>query len=107
PHGTLSADLHVHAFASHDSNLPNPQRVVAQAAAGIQVVGLSDHDVSGDLDAEITALHLDDRIASIKSNELSSDNLHVGVYPALSTPPEANILHADAEHVFAIAQAMP
>jgi hypothetical protein len=107
PVGTLSADLHVHAFASHDSRLPNPQRVVAQAAAGIQVVGLSDHDVSGDLDAEISALHLDDRIASIKSNELSSDNLHVGVYPALSTPPEAEILHADAEHVFAIARAMP
>jgi hypothetical protein len=107
PVGTLSADLHVHAFASRDSRLPNPQRVVAQAAAGIQVVGLSDHDVSGDLDAEISALHLNDRIASIKSNELSSDNLHVGVYPALSSPPEADILHADAEHVFAIARAMP
>jgi hypothetical protein len=107
PAGTLSADLHVHAFASNDSRVPNPQRVVAQAAAGIQVVGLSDHDVSGDLDAEISALHLDDRIASIKSNELSSDNLHVGVYPALDSPPDADILHADAEHVFAVAQAMP
>ncbi len=107
PTGTLSADLHVHAFASGDSQVPNPQRVVAQAAAGIQVVGLSDHDVSGDLDAEISALHLGDRIVSIRSNELSSDELHVGVYPALSTPPEADILHADAEHVFAIAHAMP
>jgi hypothetical protein len=107
PAGTLSADLHVHAFASGDSRLPNPQRVVAQSAAGIQVIGLSDHDVSGDLDAEISALHLEDRIASIRSNELSSDELHVGVYPALSTPPEADIIHADAEHVFAIAHAMP
>jgi hypothetical protein len=107
PHGTLSADLHVHAFASHDSRLPNPQRVVAQAAAGIQVVGLSDHDVSGDLDREIAALHLDDRIASIASNELSSDQLHVGVYPAGQPPPEAEVLHADAEHVFALARAMP
>jgi hypothetical protein len=107
PHGTLAADLHVHAVASHDSRLPNPQRVTAQSAAGIQVIGLSDHDVSGDLDREIGELHLDDRITSIASNELSSDNLHVGVYPANSNPPDAEILHADADHVFAIAHAMP
>src|SRR5439155_5949245 len=44
PHGTLAADLHVHAHASNDSTLPNPQRVVAQVAAGIQVIGLSDHN---------------------------------------------------------------
>ena len=49
PHGTLAADLHVHAFASNDSTLPNPQRVIAQAAAGIQVIGLSDHNANGDL----------------------------------------------------------
>jgi len=52
PLGVLAADLHVHARASSDSRLPNPQRVIAQAAAGIQVVGLSDHNVNGDLDAE-------------------------------------------------------
>src|SRR5215510_1653753 len=73
PHGTLAADLHVHAFASGDSRLPNPQRVIAQAAAGIQVVGLSDHNVHGDLDAEIAALDLGSVIASIASDELSSD----------------------------------
>ena len=39
PHGTLAADLHVHAHASNDSTVPNPQRVIAQVAAGIQVVG--------------------------------------------------------------------
>lgn len=81
PHGTLAADLHVHAFASGDSRMPNPQRVIAQAAAGIQVIGLSDHNVNGDLDAEIEALDLDRVIASIASDELSSDQLHVGVYP--------------------------
>ncbi len=49
PHGTLAADLHVHARASDDSRVPNPQRVIAQAAAGVQVIALSDHNVSGDL----------------------------------------------------------
>src|SRR5262249_18499390 len=52
PHGTLAADLHVHAYASGDSTMPNPQRVVAQAAAGVQVIALSDHNMNGDLDAE-------------------------------------------------------
>ena len=56
PHGTLAADLHVHAHASNDSLMPNPQRVIAQVAAGIQVIGLSDHNANGDLDAEIHEL---------------------------------------------------
>jgi len=81
PYGTLAADLHVHAFASNDSKLPNPQRVIAQAAAGIQVVGLSDHNSHGDLDAEIAELGLDNAIASIASDELTGEQLHVGVYP--------------------------
>src|SRR5205085_6833520 len=81
PHGTLAADLHVHAHASNDSRLPNPQRVVAQVAAGIQVIGLSDHNANGDLDREIHDLGLDDVVASIASNELTAEALHVGVYP--------------------------
>lgn len=81
PHGVLAADLHVHARASNDSRMPNPQRVIAQAAAGVQVVGLSDHNVNGDLDAEIAELRLDGVIASIASDELTSEQLHVGVYP--------------------------
>ncbi|CAN5917044.1 hypothetical protein BH11MYX2_BH11MYX2_23910 [soil metagenome] len=81
PKGTLAADLHVHAHASNDSTVPNPQRVVAQVAAGIQVIGLSDHNRNGDLDEEISALGLSNVVASIASNEVTSDKIHVGVYP--------------------------
>ena len=81
PHGTLAADLHVHAHASNDSRLPNPQRVVAQLAAGIQVMALTDHNTNGDLDAEISSLEVGDRIASIAGNELTAHQLHVNVYP--------------------------
>jgi hypothetical protein len=81
PHGTVAADLHVHAHASDDSRMPNPQRVIAQVAAGIQVVALTDHNASGDLDAEISELKLDDTIASIAGNELTGNALHVNVYP--------------------------
>lgn len=107
PQGTLAADMHVHAFASTDSTMPNPQRVVAQVAAGIQVIGLSDHDHTGDVTADIARLHLADRVASVASNELSSNQLHVGVYPALATPPEDDILEADADHLLAVARSMP
>jgi hypothetical protein len=86
PHGTLAADLHVHAQASNDSTVPNPQRVIAQAAAGIQVVGLSDHNRHGDLAAEIAELGLEDRIVSLASNELTSEWLHLGVYPVTYLP---------------------
>jgi hypothetical protein len=81
PHGTLAADLHVHAQASGDSMVPNPQRVVAQVAAGIQVIGLSDHNHNGDLSEDIAALRFEDLVASIPSNELSPDIMHAGVYP--------------------------
>ena len=115
PHGVLAADLHVHARASNDSTMPNPQRVIAQAAAGIQVVGLSDHNVNGDLDAEIAALQLDHVIASIASDELTSDQLHVGVYPVEIVrgaprgggPADAAVQHADARQLFDLAHAMP
>ena len=114
PHGTLAADLHVHAYASGDSRLPNPQRVIAQAAAGIQVVGLSDHDVNGDLDAEIAALGLGAAIASIASDELSSDQLHVGVYPVKvqrgaphgGGPADDAVAHAGAQQLFDLARAL-
>jgi len=114
PQGVLSADLHVHAHASGDSTLPNPQRVIAQAAAGIQVVGLSDHNTNGDLDAEIAELQLGDVIASIASNELTNEKIHLGVYPvqvdrsapAGGGPPYTAIASASVPQLFAIAHAM-
>ncbi|HET7500700.1 MAG TPA: CehA/McbA family metallohydrolase [Kofleriaceae bacterium] len=115
PAGVLAADLHVHARASNDSRLPNPQRVIAQAAAGIQVVGLSDHNVHGDLDAEIAELHLERQIASIASDELTAEQLHVGVYPVEVArgaprgggPADDAVAHASAAELFALARAMP
>ncbi|HEY0988158.1 MAG TPA: CehA/McbA family metallohydrolase [Kofleriaceae bacterium] len=115
PRGALSADLHVHAHASNDSTLPNPQRVIAQVAAGIQVVGLSDHNTNGDLDAEIADLQLDSVIASIASNEITNDRIHLGVYPvqvdrsapAGGAPPYTAIASATPQQLLAIAHAMP
>jgi hypothetical protein len=115
PHGTLAADLHVHAHASNDSTVPNPQRVVAQVAAGIQVIGLSDHNSSGDLDTEIQDLALQDVVASIASNELTSDALHVGVYPVIvdrkqprgGSPSSESLAKMTVQQMFDVARAMP
>jgi hypothetical protein len=115
PHGALAADLHVHAQASNDSTMPNPQRVIAQAAAGIHVVALSDHNSHGDLDAEIAELGLDGVIASIASNELTTEALHLGVYPVQvqrgaprgGAPPGAAIEHASPQQLFELARALP
>jgi len=115
PHGTLAADLHVHAHASNDSTVPNPQRVIAQVAEGVQIIGLSDHNANGDLDAEIRELHLDETVASIASNELTSEALHLGVYPVPfdrgaprgGGPPAEQIVRASPEEMFAIAHAFP
>ncbi|MDQ3339844.1 MAG: CehA/McbA family metallohydrolase [Myxococcota bacterium] len=113
PSGTLAADLHVHAQASNDSTLPNRQRVIAQAAAGIQVIGLSDHNANGDADLEIGQLGLEDVIASIASNELTSEQLHVNVYPVAvdkSAPrggSPQDLAKLDAGALFGVARAMP
>ena len=108
PQGTLAADLHVHAHASNDSGLPNPQRVIAQAAAGIQVIGLSDHNTVGDLSAEIRELGLDHTIVSIASDELTAEPLHMGVYPARGPAPAPDVVaHANVQQMFDIAHAFP
>ncbi len=115
PQGVLAADLHVHARASNDSRMPNPQRVIAQAAAGVQVIGLSDHNQHGDLDAEIAELGLTSVIASIASDELTSEQLHVGVYPVEVVPGapygggpgDEAVRRATAAELFARARAMP
>ena len=115
PHGTLAADLHVHAYASGDSTMPNPQRVIAQVAAGIQVIALTDHNASGDLDAEIRDLKLDDRVASIAGNELTANALHVNVYPVPvnrnlprgGSPPNDAVVNGTPAQLFAMGRDMP
>jgi hypothetical protein len=112
PHGTLAADLHVHASASDDSRMPNPQRVIAQVAAGVQVIALTDHNKHGDLDAEIKDLELGGVVASIAGNELTSNLLHVNAYPVPfdrnlpngGSPPADKLVNGNARQLFDIAR---
>ncbi|MBX3162577.1 MAG: PHP domain-containing protein [Deltaproteobacteria bacterium] len=63
PAGWLTADLHVHGRASFDSGFPDEDRVKTFAAAGVQVIAATDHDVIGDYSETVRALGLDGRIA--------------------------------------------
>lgn len=108
PIGAVAADLHVHAHDSDDSTMPDTQRVAAQVAAGIQVIALSNHNHNGDETAAIHALHLDGTVASIASNEVTSETMHANIYPAIGpSPPAAQVVPADPAHVMAILRALP
>lgn len=115
PHGALAADLHVHSKGSNDSRVPGTTRVLAQISQGIEVIGLSDHNASGDLDLEIAELGLGALVTSIASNELTADPAHLGVYPVpvdRSLPtggslPDKVIAAMSLDQLFATAHGFP
>lgn len=86
PDGALAADLHVHADGSPDSLLPRRIRVITEAAAGIQVIGSTDHNVNGDFATEIAELGLAAFVASLPGSEVSADVLHFNVFPVVVDP---------------------
>ncbi len=109
PTGWLAADFHVHAHGSNDSNMPFAQRAAAQAAAGIQVTALTDHNVTGTLADAIREVGLDGVLVGLPSIELTSDQTHANVFPVPlgSEPPAASIVGASPTALFAAARAFP
>ncbi|MEO8842664.1 MAG: CehA/McbA family metallohydrolase [Kofleriaceae bacterium] len=104
----VAADMHVHAHASNDSGMPDTQRVAAQVAGGIDVIGLSNHNSNGDANAAIHALGLDGKVFSIPSNEITSEMMHAGIYPARgSAPPADKVVSASPEALMAMLRALP
>lgn len=62
PAGVLSADFHVHAGASFDSSLPEHDRALTFAAAGLDVIAATDHDAVTSYDRAIADLGIGARI---------------------------------------------
>jgi hypothetical protein len=57
---------------------------------------------------EIHALGLDQVVASIPSNEVTSEKMHANIYPAIgAAPPAGKIIPADPAHVLALLHALP
>jgi hypothetical protein len=82
PVGWVTADLHVHGRASFDSGFPDEDRVRTFAAAGVQVIAATDHDVIGDYSATVRELGLDRSIAVLGGLEATQ------VIPWLEIPGE-------------------
>lgn len=80
--GTLSADFHIHAMASPDSQVSNRARVLDFLAGGLDVMVSSDHDGVSDFAPTIAALNAQNLITSLVGNEITSSNLgHINVFP--------------------------
>ncbi|MFN7132206.1 MAG: CehA/McbA family metallohydrolase, partial [Myxococcales bacterium] len=63
PADSVSADLHVHGRASFDSSIPDGDRVLSFAAANVDVIAATDHDVIGDYAESLKLLNLEKRVA--------------------------------------------
>jgi hypothetical protein len=83
PPGTVSADLHVHGASSFDSSIPDADRVLSFAAADLDVLIATDHDVVGSYADVVTALGLQDRVTAVSGVETT------GHVPYLSVPGDA------------------
>ncbi|RVU47966.1 hypothetical protein EA187_00595 [Lujinxingia sediminis] len=80
--GALSADFHIHAMYSPDSNVSEEQRVLDFMAGGLDVMVSSDHDAISDFGAAIVRLGAQAQIASVVGSEITTSNLgHINAFP--------------------------
>ncbi|MCB9729595.1 MAG: PHP domain-containing protein [Deltaproteobacteria bacterium] len=80
--GWLSADLHVHATPSHDSNVPLPVRVMQFISEGVEMIVATDHNVITDYEPTIEQLEVTDLLASAAGCEVTTPTFgHFGSYP--------------------------
>ncbi|HJZ84119.1 MAG TPA: CehA/McbA family metallohydrolase [Polyangia bacterium] len=108
----LAADLHVHAEHSGDSSVPRRIRLIAEAAAGIQVVGSSDHNYNGNFQTEIDALGVAPLVAALPGNEVSIEIGHFNLLPVTVDEAQARAgaiaaAGMSANTFFAAAHALP
>ena len=70
--GWISADLHVHAEASHDSALPIARRIASLVAQGLDVVAATEHDRAIDYGPALRRLGVEGALASLPGAEVTS-----------------------------------
>lgn len=80
--GYLSADFHVHSGRSSDTNTSVADRVLVNAALGIEVVAATDHDMVTDYRPIIKALHLQNFENSMPGQEITTQWFgHFNAFP--------------------------
>ncbi|MFO0615467.1 MAG: CehA/McbA family metallohydrolase [Polyangiaceae bacterium] len=80
--GWISGDFHVHAERSFDSKVPMRARVYEFIAEGVDLLVATDHNAVADYAPIIRELGVDDRIASLRGDEITTrDWGHFGTFP--------------------------
>ena len=86
--GWRSGDFHQHLEPSLDSRLHIDGRVKENAAAGVELVVPTDHDIVSDLSPAIERLGLDDEMSTFPGVEISPLYAHYNLYPVPYRPEE-------------------
>jgi hypothetical protein len=84
--GYLACDFHQHTVLGADSAVTTRDRIIANAAEGVEVAVASEHNVIADLEPMVRALGLQREMVSIAGDELTSDASlhswgHANVFP--------------------------
>lgn len=79
--GWLSGDFHQHMEPSIDSTVRVDDRLLENAAAGVELVVSTDHEVISDLSPLLSKYGLEDVMRTFAGAEVSPIDTHVGMYP--------------------------
>lgn len=71
--GYLACDFHQHTMLGTDAPVAMRDRVIANAAEGVEVAVASEHNVIADFEPIVRELHLERDLISIAGDELTSD----------------------------------
>lgn len=84
--GWLSADLHVHAAPSFDSELLRERRVISMVTSDIEIIVPTEHNIQIDLSPEIAALGYAGMVGHVTGNEFNFEPGHGGAFPTPFDP---------------------
>ncbi len=92
--GYLGCDFHQHTMLGMDSAVATRDRVVSNAAEGLEVAVASEHNVIADFTPLVRSLHLERDLVSVAGDELTSDASarpwgHANVWPLPYDPARA------------------
>ena len=71
--GYVACDFHQHTMLGADAPVTTRDRVISNAAEGVEVAVASEHNIVADLEHDVRELHLERLFVSIPGDELTSD----------------------------------
>lgn len=115
--GYVSTDFHQHTMLSADAGISTADRIVSNAAEGVEVAVASEHNVVADLEPLVREMGLAPMLVEIAGNELTTDASkkpwgHANVFPLLADPNEFRggatpVRDRTAREVFADVRKLP